>query len=150
MVASFYYNLTDYQIAGSPHFIGVKNYVSLFVGTDPYFYKSIGVTFYYVILSFPLQIVTSFFLALLLNRNIRGRSFFRIVFYLPTVMPIIASSMVWIWMFDPDLGLLNEALRHLHLPTSQWIYSSIGYSDPRSDEFVDRWWNDDYLPCSLE
>jgi len=124
MAASLYYSFTDYQIAGDPTFVGGRNYANLFNGVDPFFYKSIFVTLYYVILSVPLQMITAFILALILNRKIKGRAFFRVVFYLPTIMPVIASSMVWIWMFDPDLGLLNEALRTLHLPTSNWIYSS--------------------------
>jgi multiple sugar transport system permease protein len=70
-----------------------------------------------------LQIIVAFFLAILLNQKVKGLAFFRTVFYLPTIVPLIASSMIWMWLFDPDLGLLNVVLRALHLPESQWIYS---------------------------
>ncbi|MBW7454014.1 carbohydrate ABC transporter permease [Paenibacillus sepulcri] len=123
MAASLWLSLTDYQVASSPHFVGFDNYASLFNGTDTFFYKSIGVTFYYVMLSVPLQIITAFFLAVLLNQKVKGLAAFRVIFYLPTIVPLVASSMVWLWLLDPDLGFLNTILRSFHLPESQWIYS---------------------------
>lgn len=123
MSASLWFSLTDYKVASQANFIGLDNYVHLFDGTDQFFYKSLGVTFYYVFLSVPLQIIVAFFLAILLNQKVKGLAFFRTVFYLPTIVPLIASSMIWMWLFDPDLGLLNVVLRALHLPESQWIYS---------------------------
>jgi len=123
MIASLWLSMTDYKVASTPHFIGLENYRNLFNGTDAFFYKSLGVTLYYVILSVPLQIIVAFFLAILLNQKVKGLTFFRTAFYLPTIVPLIASSMVWLWLFDPDMGLLNVIMRALHLPESQWIYS---------------------------
>ncbi|WP_046214255.1 carbohydrate ABC transporter permease [Paenibacillus wulumuqiensis] len=123
MIASLWLSLTDYKVASTPNFVGLDNYQNLFNGTDAFFYKSLGVTLYYVILSVPLQIIVAFFLAILLNQNVKGLAFFRTAFYLPTIVPLIASSMVWLWLFDPDMGLLNVIMRALHLPESQWIYS---------------------------
>ena len=123
MLASAYFSLTDYSIASAPHFVGIKNYVTLLNNKDPFFYKALGVTVYYVFLSVPLQITFALLMAMLLNREIKGRALFRTIFYLPTIVPAVASSMVWVWMMDPDLGLFNSVLSSIGLPGSKWIFS---------------------------
>lgn len=123
MMASLILSFTDYAIVNKVKFIGIDNFIRLFNGTDPFFFKSLGVTTYYVLLSVPLGIIFAFFLALLLNQEIKGLAFFRTVFYLPSIVPVVASSMIWLWLLNPDLGLVNNVLRSLHLPTSQWIFS---------------------------
>ena len=123
LVISLVLSVTDYNVMGAEtHFVGLENFKHLFDGTDIYFYKSLGVTAYYVLLSVPLQIIFAFSIALVLNTNIKGRSVFRTIFYLPTIVPAVASSIVWMMMFDPDTGILNAALNALHLPVSRWIY----------------------------
>ena len=102
------------------------------------FYKSLGVTAYYVLLSVPLQIIFAFCIALVLNANIKGRSIFRTIFYLPTIVPAVASSIVWMMMFDPDTGILNAILHAVHLPASRWIYDEKDSNPlPCADESVD-------------
>lgn len=123
MIASFTFSLSEYNVITPLKFIGFGNYANLFDGTDPLFYKSLGVTAYYVILSVPLQILLAFMVALLLNHPIRGKAFFRTIFYMPTIVPAVASSMIWLWLFDPDLGLLNQLLKVFGIPGLQWIYS---------------------------
>ncbi len=123
MLASLGFSFTDYAVVNKAKFIGIENYVNMFSGKDEFFYRSLAVTTYYVLLSVPLQIIVSFLTALLLNQNFKGRSLFRTIFYLPTIVPVVASSMIWLWLFDPDLGVLNSVLKMLGLPTSQWIYS---------------------------
>ncbi|QGQ95448.1 sugar ABC transporter permease [Paenibacillus psychroresistens] len=123
MIISLIYSFTDYAVVNQTKFVGLDNYINMFSGEDPFFYKSLGVTSYYVLLSVPLQIIFAFFLAILLNQNIKGRSIFRTIFYLPTIVPVVASSMIWLWLYDPDLGVLNSVLRTLGLPTSQWIWA---------------------------
>lgn len=123
MIASLFYSFTDYALFNKPKFIGFQNYKDLFSGTDPFFYKSLFVTFYYVILNVPASIIFSFFLALLLNNEIKGRPFFRAIFYLPSIVPTVASAMIWMWLLNPDLGLVNNILTALHLPTSQWLFA---------------------------
>lgn len=122
MIYSLYMSFTDYTGSNSPSFIGLDNYKRMFSGEDPYFYKSLAVTFYFVILSVPTGIVYSFLLAILLNQNVKGKSIFRTIFYLPSIVPIIAISFIWLWLLNPDLGLANELLRSLGLPGSQWIF----------------------------
>lgn len=124
MVASLWLSFTDYRIVNKPAFIGLDNYVRLFDGTDPFFYNSLWVTFKYVALRVPLGLLFSFMAAFLLNMEfIRGKSVFRTIFYLPAIVPAVASSMIWIWLFSPDLGLFNSFLEALHLPTLNWLYA---------------------------
>lgn len=122
MFYSLYMSFTDYSGSSTPNFIGLTNYIRMFSGEDQYFYKSLGVTIYFVILSVPSSIIYSFLLALLLNRNVKGKAIFRTIFYLPSIVPIIAISFIWLWLLNPDLGLANEILRSVGLPGSQWIF----------------------------
>lgn len=121
MLISLILSFTDYRIVNDIKFIGFENYRYLLSGKDPFFYKSLFVTFYYMILSVPLGVAFHFFSAVLLNTKIKGKSIFRIIYYIPSVIPLAASCMIWLWMFNPDRGLLNYLLRLLHLPTSLWI-----------------------------
>lgn len=123
MAASLFMSFTDYSVTGGAHFIGLNNFKNMFSGSDPYFYKSLLVTTYYVLMSVPLQIVYAFLLAVLLNQKVKGLSVWRTIFYLPSVVPAVALSMIWLWILDPDLGLANELLRMLGLPGSQWIFA---------------------------
>lgn len=124
MLSSFVLSFTDYRTVNTPKFIGFGNYTRLFDGTDPYFYQSLWVTFKYVVLRVPLGLAVSFMVALLLNQDfIKGKSVFRTIYYLPVIVPAVASSMIWIWLFSPDLGLLNSFLEALGLPTILWLDS---------------------------
>jgi len=122
MIYSFYMSLTDFTGSNTPSFIGLQNYVRMFSGEDIYFYQALRVTIYYVLLSVPTGIVYSFLLAFLLNQNVKGKAIFRTVFYLPSIVPIVAISFIWLWLLNPDLGLANELLRAAGLPTSRWLF----------------------------
>lgn len=124
MIASLVLSLTDYNVFKSQTaFVGIDNYTKLFSGEDELFYKSLGVTFYFVVLRVPAVIIVSFVIALLLNLNVKGRSIFRTIIYLPSIVPAVASAMIWMWLLNPDLGLINTVLSWLHLPTGNWLYS---------------------------
>jgi len=124
MIASLYFSLTDYSVfAENINFLGIKNYTNLLSNRDPFFYKSLGVTFYYVAINTPTSIIFSFAIAMLLNNKIRFRALFRSIFYLPSVVPSVAVCVVWLWLMNPDLGLLNQFLKSVGLPTSMWLFS---------------------------
>ncbi|CAM4496979.1 multiple sugar transport system permease protein [Paenibacillus endophyticus] len=124
MIASMVLSFTDYSVfKDQTSFIGFDNYKTLFSGEDEFFYKSLGVTFYFVALRVPAVILLSFFIALLLNMNVKGRAIFRTIIYLPSIVPAVASAMIWMWLLNPDLGLVNSVLRWFHLPESDWLYS---------------------------
>ena len=122
MIASLFYSFTNLGISGKFEWIGWANFQSMFSGMDGYFYKALGVTGNYVLLAVPMQIIYAFLLALLLNNDVRGKSVFRTIFYLPTIVPVVATSMIWMWLLNPDFGLVNELLRAMNLPTSKWIF----------------------------
>jgi multiple sugar transport system permease protein len=124
MVASLYLSFTDYSVfKDSVNFVGLDNFSRLLSGEDDFFYKSLGVTFYFVVLKVPVTIIVSFFIAMLLNMELKGRSIFRTIIYLPSIVPAVATAIIWMWLLNPDLGLVNTILRWLHLPTSSWLYA---------------------------
>ncbi|WP_251035427.1 sugar ABC transporter permease [Paenibacillus sp. ISL-20] len=124
MIASFILGLTDYNVfKDNLTFVGFEHFNRMFSGQDEYFYKSLGATFYFVILRVPAVILISFMIALLLNMNIKARALFRTIIYLPSIVPAVASAMIWLWLLNPDLGLVNTVLKWLHLPTSNWLFS---------------------------
>jgi multiple sugar transport system permease protein len=121
MIASFVISFTNWSIAGRPSFINFENYKKIF--DDFVFKKSLSVTFYYAVGSVFVGLVVALFWALLLNRNIIGQALFRTAFFLPAITPAIASSMIWLWLFNPTFGLLNSILDTLGLPPLEWIYN---------------------------
>lgn len=108
VLASLFFSFCDYSILRSPVWIGSENFVRL--SQDDLFWKSLGNTFIYAALSVPLGIIVSLSLALLLNCEIRGRAVFRTLFYLPSIVPVVASSLLWMWIFNGQYGVLNWAL----------------------------------------
>jgi multiple sugar transport system permease protein len=123
LVITFILSFTDYTIGGPMKFIGLTNFTDMFSGKDMFFYPAVKATIYYVFLSVPFMIVFSFMIAILLNQNIRGRGFFRGVFYLPVVIPLASAGIIWMWMLQPDFGVVNYLLDKAGLPTSQWLAS---------------------------
>lgn len=122
LLASLYLSFTNYSITNDYSFVGFDNFRRLFTGEDTFFYKSLFVTFYYVLLAVPFSLLAAFSMAMLLKNKVRGRSLFRAIFYLPSVVPVVATSTIFIWLLNPDIGLFNQILSFLHLPTSLWIY----------------------------
>ncbi len=124
LIMTLYLSLTDYSIgARQTDFIGLSNYKDMFSGKDSFFWPSIKATAYYVLLSVPLGIAASFLIAVLLNRKIAFRGFFRSIFYLPVVIPLASSCVIWMWMLQPDFGIVNYALESIGLPGFHWLSS---------------------------
>ncbi|MFT3888766.1 MAG: sugar ABC transporter permease [Arachnia sp.] len=121
MIASLVFSFTDWRIGDQPSFVGVDNYVQM--AEDPLFWKSLTVTTYYTIGAVPLGLIVAFLVAMLVNSGFRFQSLWRTIYYLPTLVPAIANAVLWIWIFNPDFGLLNTLLRSAGLPESQWIYA---------------------------
>lgn len=121
MIATALISFTRWPVIRKPTWLGLSNYVTLFT-TDPFFYDSLKATLYFGTASVAVRIVYAFLIALLLNQDIKGRSVFRTVYYLPSIVPIVASSMIWLWCFQPDFGLFNSVLKSVGLPTSRWVH----------------------------
>lgn len=110
LVASVYYSLCQYNVIKPPVWIGLENFRVLFT-QDPLFWKSLYNTLYFTLFSVPLSLAFSIALALLLNQKVRAMSVYRTLFFLPTIVPIVASSVLWLWVLNPESGLLNGMLR---------------------------------------
>jgi len=127
---SIYLSFTRYNIVTAPKWVGVANYRMLLTDDD-LFWKSAWVTIKYACISVPLGIVGGVALALLLNANVKGIAVFRTIFYLPSIVPTVATSVLFIWLLNPNIGLINKllALVGIHGPswlnTTPWAFYSL-------------------------
>jgi len=119
-VASFVLSLTKFR--PYPELVGFQNYIKAFAG-DPLFWGSLKRSFLFGALSVPLGILGSLVCALLLNQRLRGTPIFRMLYYLPSLTPIVAASMLWIWIFQPDFGVLNYLLDRVGIDGPGWLNS---------------------------
>ena len=110
VLASAYYSLTRYTLLRTPLWIGLGNYEQAFF-KDRLFWKSVERTVLWAITTVPLGIIGSFLAALLLDRGVRGTTIWRICFFLPSLTPSVASVMLWLWMLQPDVGVVNQLIR---------------------------------------
>lgn len=110
ILANVYFSFTNYTVIQAPEWVGTANYQEMFT-TDELFTKSLSNTGLYVLLRIPSFIIVGLGLAIMLNRKIPGIRFLRTAFYLPTILPIVASSVIWLWLANPQLGFLNTFFR---------------------------------------
>ncbi len=115
IMSSFYYSFTRYDLLRPPAFIGLENYTNiLFFDQD--FRKVAYNTAWWVLFSTPSGVLSAFLMALLLNTNIIGRSFFRAVFFFPSIVPVVVSAFVWLFLLNVQYGAVNATLQSLGLP----------------------------------
>ncbi len=117
--ASFYLSLTKYEIITAPQWIGFANYTKLV--KDALWLRSIEVTLWYVTLFVPLSLTFAYAVALLMSRNVRGITTYRTLWYLPSVVPVVASATIWRWGLNPEFGPINYPLKVLGLPAPRWL-----------------------------
>lgn len=110
--ASMYYSFCAYDGIRAPRWIGLQNYQRMFF-SDDLFLKALGNTIYMVLIGVPISIISGVAVALLLNQKVKGMSVYRTIYYLPSITPVVANSILWIWLLNPDIGLINIMLRHL-------------------------------------
>jgi multiple sugar transport system permease protein len=110
-------------LRGDPAFIGLGNYQLLLTSED--FWQAMWNTLYFAVGSIPTGMALALVIAILLNRPMRALAIYRTAYFLPTVTSMVAVSVVWMWIYHPDVGLLNYALERLHLPAVRWL------NDPR-------------------
>ncbi len=126
--SSLYYSLTSYNTLKAPKWVGFYNYIFMFT-KDPLFLKALWNTAYYAILSVPLGIAASVLIAMLLNQKVKGMRLFRTIFYLPTVVSSVATALLWMWIMDPNFGLLNTLLSKIGISGPGWL-SDPAWSKP--------------------
>lgn len=122
MIFSLIASFTQWDMISPMKNVGFGNYTELFT-EDERFYKSLRVTFYYTVLAVPAINIYAFFLAMLLNTKAKGMSFFRTAFYIPSIVPIVASAAMWLFIYNPTFGLLNQLLEPLGIGPQNWIFS---------------------------
>ena len=120
MIASLYLSFTNYSLIQAPEWVGLDNYARML--SDPRLHKSLAVTFTYVFVGVPLQLIMALAVAMLLNEGMKGLPFYRSVFYLPSMLgSSVAIAVLWRQMFEVD-GLVNQVLRKFGIPaTTSWI-----------------------------
>jgi multiple sugar transport system permease protein len=126
-LATFYYSFTRFTGIGNPVVIGLSNYSGLL--HDGTFRTALFNTFYYTIIEVPFSTAAALGLALLLNMNVRGQAVYRTLFYIPSIVPVVASSLIFVWIFQPSFGIVNSLLSDVHITGPEWFFS-ITWSKP--------------------
>ncbi|NLE45344.1 MAG: sugar ABC transporter permease [Chloroflexi bacterium] len=121
--ASLYFSFTFYPALETPKFIGLSNFAKLV--QDPRFLNALYNSFYYAIFAVPLATLSGIVLAMVLNMKVRGLSVFRTIYYLPSITPVVATSLVWLWMFNPRNGIINFVLDLVGIRGPGWMGSPV-------------------------
>lgn len=123
MLASLGFSFTNYRVINEARWIGLENYRYALL-EDGLFWDSLAITFYYMLVSVPLGLLGSLFLAILLNQRLRGETWFRTFFFLPSLTPLAAAAILWIWILHPEVGLLNYLLALIGIDGPPWLGST--------------------------
>jgi multiple sugar transport system permease protein len=119
ILMSLYFSFTNYSLLKAPTFVGLDNYRDLF--HDKWFWVALSVTGRYALMALPASMFVSLGVAILLNQPIRSQAVYRTIIFLPSLVPIAASAMIWFWLFNTKLGLINYGLSYLHIPAVGWL-----------------------------
>ena len=132
LICTAYYSFCDYSVLTPSVFVGTHNYSQMF--SDATFWKSLYNTFFFAAFSIPLSFCVSFFLAVLLNFDVPARGILRTVFFLPSLVPMVCLAVLWQWMLNGDVGLINNSISpalhgingvfHTHLTAPNWLQDS--------------------------
>lgn len=122
ILQTFYFSLNEVRGFQSPVFVGLSNYMTLF--GDEEFWKSLVNTCIYTVVTVPVGVIFSLVTAVFLNASIKGKSFFRVLYFLPVISAPAAVAMVWRWLYNSDFGLINYILSVLHIQGPNWIADS--------------------------
>ena len=132
--ASLYWSFCQYDLVNSPEWVGIENYARL--ADEIYNQRGFGLaltnTFYYALLAVPLSIVVGVTLALLLSANVPGQSAFRAAVFLPSIIPVVAGSVLWMWLLDPTDGMINYLFSWVGLGDQNWLNQSRSFLSPES------------------
>ncbi len=120
--ASLFYSFTDFPILKGITCCGFQNYQKMFF-EDDLFWKSLRITFTYSLVAVPSGVIIGYLVALLLNQQVVGVSVWRTMYFVPSIVPAIAAIYLWIWMYNPDFGLINAALMQFGLRGPKWFSS---------------------------
>ncbi|MGW6198264.1 carbohydrate ABC transporter permease [Kribbella sp. NPDC055110] len=119
MASSVYVSLTSWDLITPPTFVGLANYTEAF--QDPQVAQALKVTLLYAVISVPLQTALAFLVALLLNTELPGMRFFRTIWYLPSLVSGVAQMVLFLWVFNPQYGLMNDVLARVGIQGPAWF-----------------------------
>jgi multiple sugar transport system permease protein len=119
MITSFVYSFSIYHSRQPLEWVGLQNYIELF--KDDLFWKSLSNTLYIVAIGVPLTLLTSFLCAVLLNLKVAGQSIYRVIYFLPSIVPTVASTILWLWILNPQVGILNSMLGAIGIDGPNWM-----------------------------
>lgn len=122
LLSSIYYGFTSYSILSPGEFVGLENYKEL--ASDTVFLKSVSNTLIFTVMSVPVNILLGIAIALLLNANIAGRGIYRTIFFIPTLVPVVATATVWKWILNSNYGLLNNIIGVFGIDPIPWLASA--------------------------
>jgi ABC-type sugar transport system permease subunit len=117
--AALYFSFTQYTLIQAPRWIGPTHYVDLL--TDARFLKAVGNTFLFALMTVPVGTALALLMALVIDRPLRGITFFRTTYYLPVVTSFVAVSFIWLWIYEPQFGVLNDLFEIFGLPRLHWL-----------------------------
>ena len=120
IIISLYYSFCQYDVLQIPMYIGFSNYYEILLN-DPYFWKSISNTFFYTLFRVPSNIILSLIIAISINKISKGGSIFRTAYFIPSLVSGVALSVIWMWIFNPQIGLLNLILKFFGLSEPMWL-----------------------------
>ena len=118
MIVSFIYSFSIYHSKRPLEWVGLQNYSQML--QDTLFWKSLWNTGYMVLIAVPLMLITSFLCAVLLNLKVRGQAFYRVIYFLPSIVPTVAGTILWIWLLNPQSGLINTMLGNIGIEGPNW------------------------------
>lgn len=121
-IASFGLSLTRWDLVNPPEFIGLDHFVNM-IGEDKLFRTSLWNTIYYSLISVPGRQIIAMILALILNQKLKGMAIYRTLFYIPAITPAVASSFLWMQLFNPRIGMINNVLSWFGITGPNWLYS---------------------------
>jgi len=119
ILMSLYYSLTEYNLFTSPKWVGFANYAEM--AKDSKMYLSLYNTMFITVFGLFPQLAYALAVALLLNRNVKGLSLYRTIYFLPTLVPAVAGSLLWMWLLNAQYGLINQVLGAIGLPEPNWL-----------------------------
>jgi multiple sugar transport system permease protein len=123
LLAAAYLSLTSFDLLSASEFVGPRNY-SRMLFVDPLFWHTLRLTALYSVGSVLLHVIFGVALALLLNQRLRGIAFYRTIYYLPAVVSGVAVAYMWLWVLNPEAGILNQLLRFVGIKGPNWLFNT--------------------------
>jgi multiple sugar transport system permease protein len=148
MAISLYLGFTRWDLFSSPRWVGLENYARM--ANDKLFWQALKVTTIYTLTYVPAEMIGGLSLALLVNQKMRGVGGFRTIFYLPSVLAGVAYVVLWMWIFNPQGGLLNTLLGYVGVQGPSWLIDpNLGAAIPPADDLLGLGAGDGDLPGRL-